>query len=741
MTMPAEPEAGHAALVADLTRRGFLERAGAAGIAALVASAVPVGAELLAAQPAGAAAPSLPDATLQAFADTIIPGRKATRTDLGHEIHPQAIAGVDPLPGAVEADALTLYHDPLTGFDALEPAFLAELSARSLVEGGVFLTLPFDRRVRVVTAGLSFENPARVVWEAAAAVPFTAFCAAAEVPNATAAKASGYRVMGLPGIAPNGYRSFSYGKRLSRERTKKGYLRGAASDGRARRRPDRGFGLRRLDHGLPPGRALPRGGRRPEVDRGARARRRHKHTDFRQSMDIDHLSDVYELIQGQGAQIVAANAVGGGSNLYLAASLRAPTETFERRDRRPGDGPERRMWPAAISRKSLDPYYLRAELGLRVNQPGWDRISKSGGLWAATLKAAGHTCDRVPVAINPNRCVDAKWCHTGCIFGAKNSLITNYLPSAERLGVQIRPDMRVESVKQSSARPYRFVVTVSKMDNEGPSPSRMASGTSEIECKVLILSTGAMGNAPILMRSSGALPALSPAVGKHLGVNGDHIAAVEYDPAKVRSILGLPGYADFHKGKPITTMSYDWWVGRGDHRYDGTRFNLQEIFLSSLTNFLYDDGRAPAGDPSWWGMQKKQAIAHWSNRIEILAMVEDTSDGTFLGPPPGGGGRTAQRRAGRGRDVHLRVLRAVGPGPRGRQRGHQARRRAPRPRAVHGAHRDPGARTPRIRWAAAGWRSPPTSAWSTTAARPSATRASSASTPRSSPPRSASTRP
>src|SRR5207248_6533310 len=84
--------------------------------------------------------------------------------------------------------------------------------------------------------------------------------------------------------------------------------------------------------------------------------RRYGHTDFRQSMDIDHLSDVYLLIQGQGAQVVVANAVGGGSNLYLAASLRSPSETFERRDRVPGDGPDRRMWPSAISRAKLDPY-------------------------------------------------------------------------------------------------------------------------------------------------------------------------------------------------------------------------------------------------------------------------------------------------------------------------------------------------------------------------------------------------
>src|SRR6266550_6232284 len=141
---------------------------------------------------------------------------------------------------------------------------------------------------------------------------------------------------------------------------------------------------------------------------------RHQHTDFRQSMDVKNLSRIYGLVQGQGAQIVVGNGVGGGSNFYLAASLRAPSETFERRDHRPDDGPDRRMWPAPISRRSLNPYYARAEAGLRVRQPSWRQVSKSGGLWAATLRAAGYTCDRVPLAIDEGRCVNAKWCHTGC---------------------------------------------------------------------------------------------------------------------------------------------------------------------------------------------------------------------------------------------------------------------------------------------------------------------------------------
>jgi enediyne biosynthesis protein E9 len=366
---------------------------------------------------------------------------------------------------------------------------------------------------------------------------------------------------------------------------------------------------------------------------------RYRHVDFRQSMDIDHLSDVYMLIQGQGAQVVTANAVGGGSNLYLAASLRAPHETFERRDRRPGDGPPRRMWPGAISRSTLNPYYARAERGLRVQRPTWDQVSKSGGLWAATLASAGHTCDRVPLAISEKRCVNAKWCHTGCIFGAKNSLITNYLWAAETAGVQVRPNVQVEMITQSSARPYRYVVHADNMDNGGPHPTRAPTGQGfQLECKVLVLAAGAMGTPPLLMRSRPFLPALSSQVGHNLGVNGDHVAAIQYDPNRVRSVLGLPGYHEFYKGKPITTMSYDWWVGRRSHAYDGTRFTLQEIFLSSLTNFLYDSGRTLPGGPSWWGLQKKQAIAHWSDRIELLAMVEDTQDGTFYLAPPSGNG-------------------------------------------------------------------------------------------------------
>jgi choline dehydrogenase-like flavoprotein len=344
------------------------------------------------------------------------------------------------------------------------------------------------------------------------------------------------------------------------------------------------------------------------------------------------------LIQGQGAQIVVGNGVGGGSNFYLAASLRAPSETFERRDHRPEDGPDRRMWPQEISRATLEPFYARAERALRVQRPSWKQVAKSGGLWAATLHRAGHTCDRVPLAIDLSRCIQAKWCHTGCVYAAKNSVITNYLASAEQMGVEVRPNSEAELIVQSQAQPYRYVVTAWELDNDGPNPTRQPTGqTFDIECKVLILAAGAMGNSPLLMRSRPGLPSLSSQLGKHVGINGDHIAAIEYDEQKVKEVLRLPGFGQTYKGNHITTMTYDYWAGRSGNQWDGTRFTLQEIFLSTLPHILYDDGRDPPGEPSWWGLQKKEALSRFNNDIEILAMVEDTNDGEFFAPPPSGG--------------------------------------------------------------------------------------------------------
>ncbi len=68
-------------------------------------------------------------------------------------------------------------------------------------------------------------------------------------------------------------------------------------------------------------------------------------------MYVGNLARVYELIQSAdgGGQVVVANAVGGGSNLYLAASIRAP----ERDVRAPRPPSRRRAGPPHVAGADL----------------------------------------------------------------------------------------------------------------------------------------------------------------------------------------------------------------------------------------------------------------------------------------------------------------------------------------------------------------------------------------------------
>lgn len=200
--------------VDGLTRRELIT-----GAAAAVAAASPLARGATAALAAGGPR----DETLGAFADTIIPGRRVARTDLGLPIPPRAIAGVDPDPGAVETDVIALYHHRLVGFDVVAGAFLADLELRALRYGAPFVRLDFTRRTKVCVEGLRHGNPTRLLWEAAAAVPFAAF-AGALAPAQTAARSGGYRTMGHPGAAPAGYADASYRRVLARERTLTGSL-------------------------------------------------------------------------------------------------------------------------------------------------------------------------------------------------------------------------------------------------------------------------------------------------------------------------------------------------------------------------------------------------------------------------------------------------------------------------------------------------------------------------------------
>ena len=494
------------------------------------------------------------DATLQAFADTIIPGRKATddrprrrdppARDRRRRLRARRGRGRRAAPLPRPADRLRRARAARSSPTS---------SARSLPHGGAVPALTYDAaRAGAARAASTSTNPTASLCEAAAAVPFTAFCAAGDAPD----RARAQNALRLPRDGLSGRRAERLPARLQlppqarpRAHRRTGNLPLMAE------RVDvcivgSGFGgsitawrLAELYEaaGVDPKNIL-------VLERG----RRFKHTEFQQSMAVDHLSGVYNLIQSTGraagAQVVIANAVGGGSNLYLAASLRSPSEIFERRDHRPDDGPDRRMWPHADLARHAQPV-LRArraraarapaelEPGVEVGRPvGGD--ARRGGPHLRPRAARDRLRPLRRRQVVPHRLHLRREEHA--------STRTTSPPPSARACACGRTARSSRCAARSRTAGYRYVVSAVVMDNDGDQPDAPADGHDRGDrVQGADPGRGRDGHAadPDALAAP-ALPSLSDRVGKHLGVNGDHVAGVEYDPTKItRRCSGCPATA------------------------------------------------------------------------------------------------------------------------------------------------------------------------------------------------------
>lgn len=163
--------------------------------------------------------------TLEAFADTIVPGVKRGPDD-------RAIAGVCDDPGAVEAGALELLADPATGVAAgLGPLAqslngharaYAEEQGRTLDEDvPAFVALSYEDRVEVIDRLTTPGHPEQSGWVLLAMFSNMAFDSAAHLSTGEALE------NGHPGLIQMGFAKpdtdglwrfpdFSYGQELAK---------------------------------------------------------------------------------------------------------------------------------------------------------------------------------------------------------------------------------------------------------------------------------------------------------------------------------------------------------------------------------------------------------------------------------------------------------------------------------------------------------------------------------------------
>lgn len=295
--------------------------------------------------------------------------------------------------------------------------------------------------------------------------------------------------------------------------------------------------------------------------------------DFTHSMRLGTYNKIVDVIRGDGVTVVAGNCVGGGSVVYFAASLRAPAFVFERRG-----SLGHRLWPAALTRARLDPWYDRVEEALPVTHTDWPDVSYAGGVLAAACHRTGHTCNPVPVAVDTRVCTNCNWMLSGCRFDAKRSLLLNYLPAAEAHGAVIRALHEVQSITPSHLSAYRYAVTYTVLD---PGDYTCTAEAGIIHAKTVVLAAGAIGTPVILQRSALLLGGIPSAVGRYFSGNGDRVSVADIDETKARTLLGLSrpdgsAYQALPIGRPITAATFDYLDATAP---EYSRFTLQQIYF------------------------------------------------------------------------------------------------------------------------------------------------------------------
>ncbi len=248
----------------------------------------------------------------------------------------------------------------------------------------------------------------------------------------------------------------------------------------------------------------------------------------------------------QHANVVGGVGVGGGSLVY-AAVLLEPRPAFFRDPVWAGLGLD---WQA-----ELEPHYRTAARMLgrttcptRHTQDDWlEQTAARMGVAASYgpvplgiyFGPQEETPDPFFDGQGPARrgCKGCGACLAGCAYNAKNSLDKNYLYLAEKLGAVILPQRKATLIQPVTGG-YR-VATVDPLAR-GAQPALTAPK--------VILSAGVLGSLELLFRSreAGALPELSPRLGRQVRTNSEAITAVLAQETDLDLTEGPAISSDFH---------------------------------------------------------------------------------------------------------------------------------------------------------------------------------------------------
>jgi cholesterol oxidase len=277
--------------------------------------------------------------------------------------------------------------------------------------------------------------------------------------------------------------------------------------------------------------------------------------------DGKHIGDrtgLYDLHQNADINVMVGCGLGGTSQLNANVALEAEPRVF--------DDPR---WPAeviadlptlvengyALAREMLKPTpYPENEVKLSgQNQERWPKLPKLEAL-KASAAVMNANFYRVPinvtfedkvnhVGVEQKACTLCGDCCSGCNYGAKNTLIMNYLPDAVNHGAEIyaRAAVRFVEKKDSKWLVHYQLLNSGREAFDAP--------TLTVSADMVVISGGTLGSTEILLRSRVNGLQLSDKLGQHLTGNGD-VLAFGYNGDRVINGIGT-GHRDPKSMDPV----------------------------------------------------------------------------------------------------------------------------------------------------------------------------------------------
>lgn len=295
------------------------------------------------------------------------------------------------------------------------------------------------------------------------------------------------------------------------------------------------------------------------------------------------------------ASILSGTGVGGGSLVY-ANTLYIPPDEFFRNDSwsRFGD------W-----KKILEPFYDKASFMLGRRKYTRLNIEDKVLEEVAREMNAQSTFDTVHVGVNfdgpdeatdpyfsglgplRNRCTECGGCMVGCRQNAKNTLDMNYLWFAEKAGLEIVPETKVEKI---IFRDNLYHIETRKITSFFKAPRKTFIS------KGIVVAAGALGTLELLLKQKfryATLPLLSDRLGFNLRTNAETLCGISGAKEKLNNGLAITSVFSPDKDTHVEVVKYPdnsnamkWFFGLSARGAPTSLHRSWNLFVTTVSHPL-----------------------------------------------------------------------------------------------------------------------------------------------------------